>query len=75
MKILDIQSQNGFNEKSVTIEFTTAEQTIQGKALYYMICAIDKMNSKDYKDLDIIEQAQVDNRLDAAIDFINAMRK
>lgn len=61
MKILDIQSQNGFSDKSVTIEFTTTEQTAQGKALYYFICAIDKM--------------QVDARLDAAIDFINEMRK
>jgi hypothetical protein len=75
MRILDIQSQNGFNDKSVTIEFTTEEQTIQGKALYYMICAIDKMKYKDYKDLSIMERAQVDNRLDAAIDFINEMRK
>ena len=40
-----------------------------------MICAIDKMNSKNYQDLDIIERAQVDNRLDAAIDVINEMRK
>ena len=40
-----------------------------------MICAIDNMNSKNYQDLDIIERARVDNRLDAAIDFINEMRK
>ena len=75
MKILDIQSQNEQRCKSVTIEFSSEEQTIQGKALYYMICAIDEMNSKNYQDLDIIEQARVDNRLDAAIDFINEMRK
>ena len=75
MKILDIQSQNEQRYKSVQIEFYNEEQTIQGKALYYMICAIDKMNSKNYQDLDIIERAQVDNRLDAAIDFINEMRK
>ena len=75
MKILDIQSQNEQRYKSVTIEFSSEEQTIQGKALYYMICAIDKMISKNYQDLDIIERARGDNRLDAAIDFINEMRK
>ena len=73
MKILDIQSQN--NNTSVTIEFSSSEQTIQGKALYYMICAIDKMDSKNYGDLELIEKMQVDARLDAAIDFINEMRK
>ena len=75
MKILDIQSQNEQRYKSVTIEFSSEEQTIQGKALYYMICAIDNMNSKNYQDLDIIERARVDNRIDASIDFINEMRK
>lgn len=75
MKILDIQSQNGFSDKSVTIEFTTTEQTVQGKALYYFICAIDKMQGKNYNDLTIMEKSQVNARLDSAIDFINAMRK
>ena len=75
MKILDIQSQNEQRYKSVTIEFSSEEQTIQGKALYYMICAIDKMYSKNYGDLELIEKMQVDARLDAAIDFINEMRK
>ncbi len=75
MKILDIQSQNGFNNKLVTIEFDNEEQTIQGKALYYMICAIDKMNSKNYQDLELLERMRVDSRIDAAIDFINEMRK
>ena len=49
MKILDIQSQNEQRYKSVTIEFSSEEQTIQGKALYYMICAIDKMKYKLYE--------------------------
>ena len=75
MKILDIQSQNEQRYKSVTIEFSSEEQTIQGKALYYMICAIDEMNSKNYQDLELLERMRVDNRLDAAIDFINEMRK
>lgn len=75
MKILDIQSQNGFNNKLVTIEFDNEEQTIQGKALYYMICAIDKMNSKNYQDLELLERMRVDSRIDASIDFINEMRK
>ena len=75
MKILDIQSQNEQRYKSVQIEFDNKEQTIKGKALYYMICAIDKMDSKDYKNLTIMERSQVDNRLDAVIDFINEMRK
>lgn len=75
MKILDIQSRNEFNNKLVTIEFTTDEQTIHGKALYYLICAIDKMNSKDYTDLELLERMRVDSRIDAAIEFINEMRK
>lgn len=40
-----------------------------------MIYAIDKMNYKDYNDLTIIVKSQVAARLDAAIDFINEVRK
>lgn len=75
MKILDIQSQNEQRYKSVQIEFDNEEQTIQGKALYYLICAIDKMNSKNYTDLELLERMRVDSRIDAAIEFINEMRK
>ena len=75
MKILDIQSQNEQRYKSVQIEFDNEEQTIQGKALYYLICAIDKMNSKNYTDLELLERMRVDSRIDAVIEFINEMRK
>ncbi len=80
MKITSIQSNKEYKrdhlkEETVTIKLTNKEDDIQSKALYYLICAVNKMKYQNYKDLDFMTKMQVDARIDAAIDFLNEMRK
>ncbi len=80
MKITSIQSNKIYDklelvEETVTIKLTNKEDNLQSKALYYLICAVNKMKYQNYKDLDFMTKIQVDARIDAAIDFLNEMRK
>ena len=80
MKISTITSDREYSgtqevNHTVLINFNSLEDDIQSKALYYIICGIDKMNTKEYKDLDFMEKSQVDARLDAGIDMLTEMRK
>lgn len=80
MKLLSIKSDKEYKNlqlvnETVLINFNGEESDLASRALYYLICGIDKMNCKDYRDLSIMELAQVDNRIDCAIELLNEMRK
>jgi hypothetical protein len=80
MKITSIFSNKHYEgsnliEETVTIKLTNKEDNLQSKALYYLICVIDKMETNDYKDLDFSTKMQVDTRIDAAIEFLEQLKK
>ncbi len=62
-------------QETITIILTNKESNIQSKALYYLICAINKMENNDYKDLDFSTKMQVDTRIDAAIEFLEQLKE
>lgn len=80
MKITSIQSNKEYNkleliQETVTIKLTNNEDNLESKALYYLICAINKMENKEYTDLDFMTKMQVDSRIDAAIEFLEELKK
>ena len=62
-------------EETVTIKLANKEDNLQSKALYYLICAINKMENKEYTELDFSTKMQVDTRIDAAIEFLEQLKK
>lgn len=62
-------------QETITIILTNKESNIQSKALYYLICAIKKMENNDYKDLDLITKMQVDTRINVAIEFLEQLKE
>lgn len=82
MKINKIDTHREYNDTeldklSITIDFDTTNPSNKpdGDALYYLICALDKHNSKSHKDLDFMERMQVLNRLDACISKLQEIKK
>lgn len=65
------------NNLTITINFDPSNPSNKpdGDALYYLICAIDKMNGKSHKDLDFMEKMEVQNRLDSAISKLQQIRQ
>jgi hypothetical protein len=77
--ILDRSYNKGIdlNDLTITVNFDTSNPSNKpdGDALYYLICALDKMNSKSHKDLDFMEKMEVHNRLDSAIAKLQQIRQ
>lgn len=80
MKVTMIKSDKEYRDlelvnETVLINFNSTESNLASQALYYLICGIDKMELKEYSDLDFITSMQVDSRIDHAIELLNKMRK
>lgn len=80
MKITSIQSTKIYDkleliDETIELRFSSSDENLQSKALYYLICAVYKMENKEYSELDLIAKMQTDNRIDAAIEYLNEMRK